>query len=84
MNLLFLKDAWEDYQYWVTTDKATLRRINTLIKECMRTPYSGIGKPESLKFSLSGTWSRRINQEHRLVYRVEEDDLVILQCRYHY
>jgi toxin YoeB len=84
VNLLFLDDAWEDYQYWLQTDKSTLKRINLLIKECMRTPYSGIGKPEPLKFDLTGTWSRRINQEHRLVYKVEEDKIIILQCRYHY
>lgn len=84
MNLLFLDDAWEDYQYWMQTDKNTLKRINLLIKDCMRTPYSGIGKPEPLKFDLTGTWSRRINQEHRLVYKVEQDKLIILQCRYHY
>lgn len=84
MNLLFLEEAWEDYQYWLQTDKATLKRINLLIKECTRTPYSGIGKPEPLKFDLTGTWSRRINQEHRLVYKVEDDNLIIIQCRYHY
>jgi len=84
VNLLFLDDAWEDYQYWMQTDKNTLKRINLLIKDCMRTPYSGIGKPEPLKFDLTGTWSRRINQEHRLVYKVEQDKLIILQCRYHY
>jgi len=84
VDLLFLEDAWEDYQYWLQTDKPTLKRINLLIKECMREPYCGIGKPEPLKFDLSGTWSRRINQEHRLVYKVEGDNLIILQCRYHY
>ena len=84
MNLLFLEDAWEDYQYWLQTDKATLKKINQLIKECIRTPYGGIGKPEPLKFDLTGTWSRRINQEHRLVYKIENENLIILQCRYHY
>lgn len=84
MDLLFLEDAWEDYQYWLQTDKAILKRINLLIKECTRTPYSGIGKPEPLKFDLTGTWSRRINQEHRLVYKVEDNNLIIIQCRYHY
>ena len=84
MNLLFLEDAWEDYQYWLQTDKATLKKINQLIKECIRTPYGGIGKPEPLKFDLTGTWSRRINQEHRLVYKIEDENLIILQCRYHY
>lgn len=84
MNLLFLEDAWEDYQYWLQTDKATLKKINQLIKECIRTPYGGIGKPEPLKFDLTGTWSRRINQEYRLVYKIEDENLIILQCRYHY
>ncbi|WP_032113545.1 Txe/YoeB family addiction module toxin [Candidatus Paracaedibacter symbiosus] len=84
MNLLFLEEAWEDYQYWLQTDKVTLKRINLLIKDCTRAPYSGIGKPEPLKFDLTGTWSRRINQEHRLVYKVEDDNLIIIQCRYHY
>lgn len=84
MNLLFLEDAWEDYQYWLQTDKITLKKINQLIKECIRTSYSGIGKPEPLKFDLTGTWSRRINHEHRLVYKVEDKNLIILQCRYHY
>ncbi|MDP1724504.1 MAG: Txe/YoeB family addiction module toxin [Alphaproteobacteria bacterium] len=84
MNLLFLEDALEDYQYWLQTDKTTLKKINQLIKECIRTPYSGVGKPEPLKFDLSGTWSRRINQEHRLIYKIEDNNLIILQCRYHY
>ena len=84
MKLSFLEDAWEDYLYWSKTDKATLKKINGLIKECMREPFSGIGKPEPLKFDMSGCWSRRVTGEHRLVYRIEEDTLVIIQCRYHY
>lgn len=84
MNLLFLEDAWEDYQYWLQTDKITLKKINQLIKECIRSPYTGMGKPEPLKFDLSGTWSRRINQEHRLVYKIEDKNIIILQGRYHY
>jgi toxin YoeB len=84
MKLAFLEDAWEDYLYWSHSDKATLKKINQLIKECMREPYSGTGKPEPLKFNMSGFWSRRITSEHRLVYRVEDDTLVIIQCRYHY
>ena len=84
MKLSFLEDAWEDYLYWLQTDKATLKKINQLIKDCMREPFSGIGKPEPLKFDMSGCWSRRITSEHRLVYRIEEDTLVIIQCRYHY
>ena len=84
MKLSFLEDAWEDYLYWSQTDKATIRKINQLIKECMREPFSGIGKPEPLKFDMSGCWSRRITSEHRLIYRVEDDVLIIIQCRYHY
>ena len=84
MKLAFLEDAWEDYLYWSQTDKATLKKINQLIKDCMREPFSGIGKPEPLKFDMAGCWSRRITSEHRLVYRIEGDTLVIIQCRYHY
>ena len=84
MKLAFLEGAWEDYLYWTQTDKATIKKINQLIKECMREPFSGIGKPEPLKFDMSGCWSRRISSEHRLVYRLEDDTLVIIQCRYHY
>lgn len=84
MKLSFLEDAWEDYLYWSQTDKATVKKINQLIKDCMREPFSGIGKPEPLKFDMSGCWSRRITSEHRLVYRIEGDTLVIVQCRYHY
>jgi toxin YoeB len=84
VNILFLDDAWEDYQYWLQMDKTILKKINTLIKECMREPYSGIGKPEPLKFDLAGMWSRRINQEHRLVYKIDNGNLIIIQCRYHY
>ncbi len=84
MNLLFLEDAWQDYIYWLKTDKAVLKRINELIKDCMRQPFSGVGKPEPLKFNMSGCWSRRITSEHRLVYRVENESLILIQCRYHY
>lgn len=84
MKLSFLEDAWEDYLYWSQTGKAILKKINQLIKECMREPFSGIGKPEPLKFDMSGCWSRRITSEHRLVYRIEGDTLVVIQCRYHY
>jgi toxin YoeB len=76
--------AWESYLFWQVNDKAILRRINTLIKEIKRNPYEGIGKPEPLKFDLAGKWSRRINDEHRIVYEVKEDELIIYQCRYHY
>ena len=84
MNLLFRPRAWEHFQVWQDTDKATLKKINGLIKECQRHPYEGTGKPEPLKGDLAGYWSRRIDREHRLVYRVYGDDLEILSCRYHY
>lgn len=84
MKVAFLEDAWEDYLYWSQTDRAILKKTNQLIKECMREPFGGIGKPEPLKFDTSGCWSRRMTSEHRLVYKIEEDTLVIIQCRYHY
>ncbi|MEO8241700.1 MAG: Txe/YoeB family addiction module toxin [bacterium] len=84
MNLLFRPRAWEHFQFWQDTDKATLKKINGLIKECRRHPYEGTGKPEPLKGDLAGYWSRRIDREQRLVYRVIGDDLEILSCRYHY
>lgn len=84
MELVFLTHAWEDYLYWQKTDKKTLTKINELIKQCQRTPFEGIGKPEALKGDLSGWWSRRITQEHRLVYKAEKERLVIAQCRKHY
>lgn len=76
-------DAWNDYVYWQTQDKKTLRRINALIKDCLRSPFEGIGKPEPLKYTLSGYWSRRIDDANRLVYRFD-DGLIIISCRYHY
>ncbi len=84
MKLIFSEQAWEDYLYWQAQDRKLLERINALIKECLRTPFKGTGKPEPLRGSLSGWWSRRITQEHRLVYRPSEDGLLIAQCRYHY
>ena len=84
MKLVFVEDAWEDYIYWQSNDKSMLKRINTLIKECMREPFGGLGKPEPLRFDMAGYWSRRINAEHRLVYKFDDDKLIILQCRYHY
>lgn len=84
MRLVFHERAWEDYLHWQATDPKLLLRINTLIKECTRTPFAGIGKPEPLRGPLSGWWSRRITQEHRLVYRMIEDGLMIAQCRFHY
>ena len=84
MRIVFSKQAWEDYLHWQANDPRLLQRLNGLIKECARTPIQGTGKPEPLRGDLSGWWSRRMTQEHRLVYRVEGDDLLIAQCRYHY
>lgn len=84
MRLVFTPHGWEDYQHWVQTDRATLKRINRLIDDALSDPFTGIGKPEQLRHVLSGAWSRRITEEHRLVYLVDGDDLVILQARYHY
>ncbi len=82
--LSWSESAWNDYLYWQATDKKILRRVNELIKDISRTPFSGIGKPEPLKFDLSGCWSRRINSEHRLIYTLKDKSTIILQCRYHY
>jgi toxin YoeB len=84
VNLVFSAFAWEDYQHWVQTDKKMVRRINELIKDTLRSPYSGIGKPEPLRHTLTGFWSRRITDEHRMVYRMAGDDLEIAQLRFHY
>ncbi len=84
MDLVFQSKGWEDYIYWQQTDKKVLQRINELIKETLRTPFNGIGKPEPLKGNFAGCWSRRITDEHRLIYQVRESRLHILQCRYHY
>lgn len=84
MRLVFTAEGWADYQFWVATDRKTLKRINLLLRDCIRDPFDGLGKPESLRHALAGAWSRRITQEHRLVYTVESDDLVVHQCRYHY
>jgi len=84
MKILFSLKAWDDYLYWLEVDKKTTRKINALIKDISRTPYEGIGKPEPLRHGLAGYWSRRIDEEHRLVYKVEDDTLKILQARYHY
>lgn len=82
--IVFHEQAWDDYLYWQANDKKLLARLNSLIKECSRTPFQGTGKPEPLKGDLSGWWSRRLNREHRLVYKMEGDKLLIAQCRYHY
>ena len=84
MRLVFTPHGWEDYTFWVETDRATLKRVNRLIDAAVRDPTSGIGKPEPLRHLLSGAWSRRISDEHRLVYLIDGDVLVIFQARYHY
>lgn len=82
--ICFESAAWEDYLYWQKTDKAVLKRLNSLITEAVRTPFEGMGKPEALRFDLSGYWSRRVNHEHRLVYKVTDTEIIIAQCRMHY
>ena len=84
MKLTFSSKAWANYLYWQKTDQSIITRINRLIKNIQREPYTGIGKPEPLKHGLSGYWSRRINDEHRIVYKVEGDQIFIAQLRYHY
>ena len=84
MRLVFTPHGWEDYTFWIETDRAMLRRVNRLIEAALRDPTSGIGKPEPLRHLLSGAWSRRIADEHRLVYLLDDDDLVILQAHYRY
>ena len=84
MKLVFSENAWDDYQHWLRTDKKLLKRLNSLIRDIQRSPYEGIGKPEPLKHALSGYWSRRITDEHRIVYKVNDDAIFIAQARYHY
>ncbi len=84
MNLTFSPQAWEEYTFWQATDPKVVARINHLLKDIIRSPHSGIGKPEPLKHALRGYWSRRINAEHRIVYRVAEDTVLIAQVRFHY
>ncbi len=84
MKLIFSDEAWEDYLYWQRQDKTVVKRINELITACKRDPFVGIGKPEPLKHALAGYWSRRINEEHRMVYKADKDSLSIAQLRYHY
>ena len=84
MRISFNDEGWEDYLYWQKTDKKILKKINSLIREIKREPFGGVGKPELLKNELSGFCSRRIDREHRLVYAVLKDEIVITQCRYHY
>ena len=86
MNLSWTDIAWKDYLYWQSKDKKILKRINAVIKDIKRTPFTGIGKPEPLKFDLTGKWSRRIDDTHRLIYQTNDrgTDIIIFQCRYHY
>jgi len=84
MKYIFVDESWEDYQYWLKTDKKILAKINDLIKDIARNPYFGLGKPEPLKYKYKGFWSRRITEEHRLIYQVKGDELYILKCRHHY
>jgi toxin YoeB len=84
VNLAFTPTGWEDFNYWSDTDRATFRKIRSLIREILRTPFEGTGKPEPLKYQVGNVWSRRITQEHRLVYAVEDQQIVILAARFHY
>ena len=84
MNITFTDDSWKEYLQWNEEDKKVLKKINALIKDIKRDPFSGIGKPESLKYELQGCWSRRITNEHRLVYAVSSYSIVVISCMYHY
>ena len=84
MRITFSKNAWEEYVSWQREDKLKLRKINDLIKDIQRTPFAGLGKPEPLKFDLSGFWSRRIDLEHRLVYQYQDNEILIYSCKFHY
>ena len=84
MKLIFSEQAWEDYLYWQSHDKKVLRKINTLLRDINRDPFKGIGSPEPLKHDLAGYWSRRITLDHRLVYRMLDGQIRVVQCRYHY
>lgn len=84
MKLIFSSTAWSEYVYWQSTDKKILKRVNALIKDVIRSPHEGVGKPEPLKHGLAGYWSRRINDEHRMVYTVKDDSMLLVQLKYHY
>ncbi|WP_292655570.1 Txe/YoeB family addiction module toxin [Nitratifractor sp.] len=84
MKLIFSQNAWDDYLYWQQNDRQILKRINQLIKDIRRDPFNGLGKPEPLRHQLSGFWSRRITSEHRLVYTVDDESIIVIACRYHY
>ncbi len=84
MRLVFTPGGWQDYRYWLSTDRAALKRLNRLIDDALRDPFDGIGRPEQLRHAFASCWSRRIDSEHRLVYLVDGADIVVLQARYHY
>ncbi len=81
---IFVDESWEDYLYWQKTDKKILKRINDLLKNISRHPFEGIGKPEALKHKYKGLWSRRITDEHRLIYQIKDNEIRIIKCRFHY
>jgi len=84
MKYIFVDESWEDYLYWQKTNKKVLEKINALLKDISRNPYDGLGKPERLKYKYKGYWARRIDSEHRLIYRVKDDEIQIAKCRFHY
>jgi toxin YoeB len=84
MKYIFVEESWEDYLYWQTTDKKNMTKINELLKDIARHPFTGLGKPEPLRHKYKGFWSRRIDGEHRLIYQVKEDEIIIMKCRFHY
>ncbi len=84
MKFIFVDESWEDYLYWQKTNKKNLKRINELLKDIARNPFKGIGKPEPLKYKYKGFWARRIDKEHRLIYKVKNDEILIAKCRFHY
>jgi toxin YoeB len=84
MKILFTQEAWKDFEWFLDNDKNLAKRIRKLLKDILRNPEDGIGKPERLRFQLSGFWSRRINKEHRLVYKIEKDTIIVISCRFHY
>ena len=84
MRYIFIDMAWDEYLFWQKNDKQKINKINELLKDISRSPYEGIGKPEDLKFNYAGYWSRRIDEEHRLIYKVEQDEIIIYKCRFHY
>ena len=84
MKYVFVDESWEDYLYWQKTNKRNLEKINDLLKDITRHPFDGIGQPEPLKYKYKGYWSRRIDSEHRLIYRIKDDEIQIAKCRFHY